>query len=429
MPDLNNTPLSKVMEFGSRFDETGRYLFQFPKLEPYTNLNLFVIDPHTGQIEIYDDDKDVTYPFSVRASRKKRQNSYVIELIKEAVQDRKRRDLAKQRVPGGYLHPVTDTPYTLAQLGDILGVYEECMEKQATIALANHELMLKNSKDKWVEIGANEAFSEKVRDRTDNIFVKLGKDNSLRHQVGKTTYPLPKVSITNNTTDSEKAYAKYGLAVQNEIRDIIKQAARQPPPFQQRATQDNLPEPDSTPTETTANSRVKPRKVGFTDPIHDTDINHRLSALAVDTGTPSPTGWSSRPPQEPRKQWQLTNILAVDTGTTSLTVRSWRTTSDRENKRREFPTPSPNGDNTISPIEPHSHPLTAPRSKVDDRRCYICGKQGHMSYRCTEDTWCTYCQRTGHIEGNCKEKGEHQALQIQPATAQEYLQLQDQIDT
>ena len=69
------------------------------------------------------------------------------------------------------------------------------------IALTNHELMLKNSKDKWVEIGANEAFSEKIRGRTDEIFVKLGKDNGLRHQVGKTTYPLPKVSITNNTID------------------------------------------------------------------------------------------------------------------------------------------------------------------------------------------------------------------------------------
>ena len=161
MPDLNNTPLSKVMEFGSRFEETGRYLFQFPKLEPYTNIDLFVIDPHKGQIEMYDDDKDVTYPFNVRAFRKKRNNSYVIKLIKEAVQDRKCKDLAKQRVPGGKLRPVTDTPYTLAQLGDILGVYEECIEKQATITLANHELMLKNSKDKWIDIGANEAYSEK----------------------------------------------------------------------------------------------------------------------------------------------------------------------------------------------------------------------------------------------------------------------------
>ena len=89
---------------------------------------------------------------------------------------------------------------------------------------------------------------------------------------------------------------------------------------------------------------------------------------------------------------------------TSSTGRSWQTTSDRENKRREFSTPSPNGNNTISPIEPHSCPPTAPRSKVDDRRCYICGKQGHMSYRCKEDTWCTYCRRNGHIEGNCKEK-------------------------
>ena len=82
MPDLNNTPLSTVTEFGSHM-ETGRYLFQFPKLGPYTKFNLFVIDPHTGQIEMYDDDKDVTYPFAVKASRKKRNNSQVIELIKK----------------------------------------------------------------------------------------------------------------------------------------------------------------------------------------------------------------------------------------------------------------------------------------------------------------------------------------------------------
>ena len=49
MLDLNNTSLSKVMEFSSRFNVTGRYLFQFPKLEPYTNVDLFVIDPHTVQ--------------------------------------------------------------------------------------------------------------------------------------------------------------------------------------------------------------------------------------------------------------------------------------------------------------------------------------------------------------------------------------------
>ena len=55
--------------------ETGRYLFQFPKLEPYTDFDLFLIDSHTGQIEMYDDDNDVTYPFNVRASRKKRNMS------------------------------------------------------------------------------------------------------------------------------------------------------------------------------------------------------------------------------------------------------------------------------------------------------------------------------------------------------------------
>ena len=89
MPDLNNTSLSTVMEFRSHM-ESGRYLFQFPKLEPYTEFDLFIIDPHTGQIEMYDDDKDITYPFSVKASRKKRNNSQVIELIKEAVRDKRR---------------------------------------------------------------------------------------------------------------------------------------------------------------------------------------------------------------------------------------------------------------------------------------------------------------------------------------------------
>ena len=54
MPDLSNTPLSTVMEYGSRM-ESGRYLFQFPKIGSYTEFDLFIIDPHTGQIEMYDD--------------------------------------------------------------------------------------------------------------------------------------------------------------------------------------------------------------------------------------------------------------------------------------------------------------------------------------------------------------------------------------
>ena len=111
MPDLNNTSLSTVMEFRSRM-ESGRYLFHFPKLEPYTDFNLFIIDPHTGQIEMYDDDRDITYPFPVKASRKKRNNSQVIELIKDAVLDHKHKELAKQRVPGGKMCPPTNIPYT-----------------------------------------------------------------------------------------------------------------------------------------------------------------------------------------------------------------------------------------------------------------------------------------------------------------------------
>ena len=103
MPDLCNTSLSTVMEFGSRL-ETGRYLFQFPKLATYTDFDLFIVDPHTGQIDMYDVDNDITYPFSVKASRMKRKNSHVIELIKTAVRDRKRKELAKQTVPGGDMH-------------------------------------------------------------------------------------------------------------------------------------------------------------------------------------------------------------------------------------------------------------------------------------------------------------------------------------
>ena len=217
MPNLNNTPLSTVMEFGSCM-ESGRYLFHFPKLEPYTDFDLFIIDQHTGQIEIYDEDKDITYPFSVKASRKKRNNSQVIELIKQAVRDHKRKELAKQRVPGGKMRPPTDIPYTIKQLGEVLGIYEDCMEKQVTIALAINELMQKNTKDKWAIIGANKALSEKVRDRIDEIFVNLGKDIGLRHQFGMSTYSLPKISLCNNVIDSEISFARFGLAVQNNPR-------------------------------------------------------------------------------------------------------------------------------------------------------------------------------------------------------------------
>ena len=94
----------------------------------------------------------------------------------------------------------------------------------------------------------------------------------------------------------------------------------------------------------------------------------------------------------------------MDTESTSSTGRPWWTTSDRENSRRELSTPSPNGNNTISPIEPQGHHPHNPKTKVDDKNCYKCGKTGHLSYHCTEDIWCNYCNRRGHIENNCKDK-------------------------
>ena len=214
MPNLCNTSLSTVMEFGSRL-ETGRYLFQFPKLKTSTDFDLFIIDPHSGQIQMYDDDNDITYPFSVKASRMKRKNSQVIELIKTAVRDQKRKELAKQKVPGGNMRPPTDSPYTIEQLGEVLGIYEDCREKRATIALAIHELMQKNTRDKWAIIGANEALSEKIRDRIEEIFINLGKDIGLRHQFGKSTYTLPKVSLRNNIIDSEISFGNSSSGYQS----------------------------------------------------------------------------------------------------------------------------------------------------------------------------------------------------------------------
>ena len=400
MPDLCNTSLSTVMEFGSRL-ETGRYLFQFPKLKTYTDFDLFIIDPHSGQIQMYDDENDKTYPFSVKASRMKRKNSQVIELIKTAVRDQKQKELAKQKVPGGNMRPPTDSPYTIEQLGEVLGIYEDCMEKQATIALAIHELMQKNTRNKWAIIGANEALSEKIRDRIEEIFINLGKDIGLRHQYGKSTYTLPKVSLHNNIIDSEISFARFGLAIQNELGEIMKQATRQPPvpvPQQVQTTQE---EHITTPTGITSNGKAKPRKVGFTNPIHNTDINHRLSALSVETGSPSPTGRPSWPTQDPKKKG-IRPLLTVGTSATSSTGRPWQTTSDRENERRELSTPSPNGNNTISPIDSQVPAPYAPKNK--DKECYRCGKIGHMSYNCVESIQCNYCNRKGHIENNCKDK-------------------------
>ena len=400
MPDLCNTSLSTVMEFGSRL-ENGRYLFQFPKLATYTDFDLFIVDPHTGQINMYDVDKDITYPFSVRASRMKRKNSHVIELIKTAVRDQKLREVAKQRVPGGDIRPPTDSPYTIEQLGEVLGIYEDCMEKRATIALTIHELMQKNSRDKWATIGANEALSEKIRDRIEDIFINLGKDIGLRHQFGKSTYTLPKVSLRNTIIDSEISFARFGLAIQNELGEIMKQATRQPPvpvPQQVQTTQE---EHNTTPTGMTSDGKAKPRKVGFTNPIHNTDINHRLNELSIDTGSPSPTGQPGRPTKDHKKKG-IRPLLTVGTSSTSSTGRPWRTTSDRENKRRDLVTPSPNGTNTISPIDTQIYAPYALKHK--DKECYRCGKIGHMSYNCVEDIQCNYCKRKTHIENNCKDK-------------------------
>ena len=400
MPDLCNTSLSTVMEFGSRL-ENGRYLFQFPKLATYTDFDLFIVDPHTGQINMYDVDKDITYPFSVRASRMKRKNSHVIELIKTAVRDQKLKEVAKQTVPGGDMRPPTESPYTIEQLGEVLGIYEDCMEKRATIALTIHELMQKNSRDKWATIGANEALSEKIRDRIEEIFINLGKDIGLRHQFGKSTYTLPKVSLRNTIIDSEISFARFGLAIQNELGEIMKQATRQPPvpvPQQVQTTQE---EHNTTPTGVTSDGKAKPRKVGFSNPIHNTDINHRLNELSVDTGSPSPTGRPSRPTKDHKKKG-IRPLLTVGTSSTSSTGRPWRTTSDRENERRELSTPSPNGNNTISPIDTQIPAPYAPKHK--DKECYRCGKIGHMSYNCVESIQCSYCNRKGHIENNCKDK-------------------------
>ena len=237
------------------------------------------------------------------------------------------------------------------------------MNKRATIALAIHKLMQKNTRDKWAIIGANEALSEKVRDRIEEIFVNLGKDIGLRHQFGKSTYTLPKISLRNNIIDSEVSFARFGLAIQNKLGEIMKQATRQPPAPVPQPVQTTQEEHNTTPTGVTSNGKAKPRKVGFSNPLHNTEINHHLSALSVDTGSPSPTGRPSRPTQDPKKKGIHPNLLTVGTTSTNTTGRPWQTTSDRENDRREPSTPSPNGNDTISPIEPQVPPQHVPKNK------------------------------------------------------------------
>ena len=129
-----------------------------------------------------------------------------------------------------------------------------------------------------------------IRDRIEEIFVNLGKDIGLRHQFGKSTYTLPKISLRNNIIDSEVSFARFGLAIQNELGEIMKQATRQPPVPVPQPVQTIQEEHNTTPTGVTSDGNAKPRKVGFSNPLHNTEINHRLSALSVDTGSPSPTG-------------------------------------------------------------------------------------------------------------------------------------------
>ena len=83
MPALNSTTLKEVMKKGTPYegDNTARILTQFPKLMPYTKSNFYLVNPFTGEIDLYDLNNSKCIAFPVKATRERVANNTIITQI------------------------------------------------------------------------------------------------------------------------------------------------------------------------------------------------------------------------------------------------------------------------------------------------------------------------------------------------------------
>ena len=81
--------------------------------------------------------------------------------------------------PGEEIPTPTNTPHMITTLGEILTIFEEVCKIQGNINLEIHQIKTGNNKDKWLELGFRNIFSERIRDRLTSIYSNLAADVAL----------------------------------------------------------------------------------------------------------------------------------------------------------------------------------------------------------------------------------------------------------
>ena len=228
MPDLNSTSLTEVMKKGTPYegDNTGRILTQFPKLRQYTKSNFYLVNPFTGEIDLYDPANSKCIAFSVKATRERVPNSTIITQIRAFMRKRNEDEWKNKFIPGKDIPTPTEGPHTITTLAEIMQIFEEVCRMQGSINLEIHQIKRSTDKDKWLEIGFRNIASEKIRERLTSIYSNLALDVALRASLGKTTYEVPAFDPHNVIIKTRDDITKLCEMVNGIVEDIMDKACK-----------------------------------------------------------------------------------------------------------------------------------------------------------------------------------------------------------
>ena len=354
MPDLCSTTLTEVMRRGTPYegDNTGRIVTQFPKLKQYTKANFYLVNPFTGSIDLYDPDNSKCTAFTVKATRERVPNSTIITQIRAFMRKHTEEEWKVKYIPGDDLPNPTDAPHTITTLAEILTVFEEVCRLQGETNLQIHNLKIGNEKDKWLQIGFRNVFSDRIRARLLDIYSNLATDVAMRKSLSKPTYEVPSFDPQNMLIKTRGEISSLCRIVSDIAGGIMEKATTMtaiPASLQQQGS--NMTDEASTPTNTGTNSASAARRVAFSD--EPQDISNRLV--------------------------QLSTTNAADLG------RTGRLSINPEGPWQQCPSP-----NSVSSI--HSN---------ETLRCFKCGITGHVSSNCSKKAWCDKCKMNNHATIYC----------------------------
>ena len=333
-------------------DNTGRIVTQFPKLKQYTKSNFYLVSPFTGSIDLYDPDNSKCTAFPVKATRERVPNSTIITQIRAFMRKHTEEEWKVKYIPGDDLPNPTDAPHTITTLAEILTVFEEVCRIQGETNLQIHNLKIGNEKDKWLQIGFRNVFSDRIRARLLDIYSNLATDVAMRKSLSKPTYEVPSFDPQNMLIKTRGEISSLCRIVSDIAGGIMEKATTMtaiPTSLQQQGS--NMTDEASTPTNTGTNSASAARRVAFSD--EPQDISNRLV--------------------------QLSTTNAADLG------RTGRLSINPEGPWQQCPSP-----NSVSSI--HSN---------ETLRCFKCGITGHVSSNCSKKAWCDKCKMNNHATIYC----------------------------